>query len=86
MLHRCLTPLLQQQPMHEYLSTLRQTGRTNCLLAYLHHHAVVELEEPRRVVIDIRHVDTHIDVTELSRVAVVRGSNCQGITGDLEDL
>lgn len=86
MLHRCLTPLLQQWPMHKYLSTPRWTGRTNCLLAYLHHHAVVELEEPRRVVIDIRHMDTHSDITELSRVAVVSGSNCQGITGDLEDL
>lgn len=69
--------------MHEYLG---RTGRTNRLLAYLHHHAVVELEEPRRVVIDVRHVDTHSDVAELSRVAVVCGSNCQGITGDLEDL
>lgn len=86
MLHRCLTPLLPQRPMHEYLSTPRWTGRTNCRLAYLHHHAVVELEEPRRVVIDIRHMDTHSDVTKLSGVAVVRGSNCQGITGDLEDL
>lgn len=56
------------------------------LLAYLHHHTVVELEEPRRVVIDIRNVDVHRDITELSRVAVVRGSNCQGVTGDLKDL
>lgn len=86
MLHCCLTPLLQQQPKHEYLSTLRRTGRTNHLLAYLHHHTVVELEEPRRVVIDIRHVDMHSDITELSRVTVVCGSNCQGVAGDLEDL
>lgn len=60
--------------------------RTVCLLAYLHHHTVVELEEARRVVIDIRHVDVHRDITELSRVAVVHGSNCQRVTGDLEDL
>jgi len=86
MLHCCLTPLLQQQPVREYLSTLTWTKRTNHLLAYLHHHAVVELEEPRRVVIDIRHVDTHSDITELHRVTVVCGSNCQGIAGDLEDL
>lgn len=72
--------------MHQYLSTLQWTGRTNCLPTYLHHHTVVELEEPRRVVIDIRHMDMHSDVTELSRVAVVCGSNCQEITGYLEDL
>lgn len=84
--HHRLTPLLPQQPLHEYCSTLTQSGRTNHLLAYLHYHAVVELEEPRRVVIDIRHMDMQGDVTELSRVAVVCGSNCQGITGDLEDL
>lgn len=65
---------------------MRGIGTTNCVLAYLHHHTVVELEEPRRVVIDIRHVDVHRDITELGRVAVVRGSNCQGVTGDLEDL
>lgn len=86
MLHLCLTPLLQQQPMHEYLSSLRWTGRTTQLLAYLHHHTVVELEEARRVVIDIRHTDTHSHVTELRRVAVVCGSDGQGVAGDLEGL
>lgn len=72
--------------MHEHLRTLRWTGRAKRFLAYLHHHAVVELEEPRRVVIDIRHMDMHSDITELSRVTVVCGSNCQGIARDLEDL
>lgn len=65
---------------------MRGIVRTVCLLAYLHHHTVVELEEARRVVIDIRHVDVHRDITELSRVAIVCGSNCQRVTGDLEDL
>lgn len=71
--------------MHENLGTLRETGITDSVLAYLHHHAVVELEETRRVVIDIRHVDTHCDFAELSGVAVVCGSNCQGVAGDLGD-
>lgn len=85
-IHHCLPTLLQQQPRNEFLSAVRGTGRTKSLLAYLHHHTVVELEEARRVVIDIRHMDMHRDITELSRVAVVCGSNCQRVTGDLEDL
>lgn len=86
MLHCCLTLVLQQEPVHENLGTLTQTGIADSVLAYLHHHTVVELEEPRRVVIDVRHMDTHCDIAELSRVAVVCGSNCQGVAGDLGDL
>lgn len=54
--------------------------------SYLHHRAVIELEEPRGVVVHVQHVDTHCRVAEQHGLAAVRGSERQGVAGSLQGL